>query len=165
MTRIKKKIADIHKGQRRGVCGHFMPTWDTHSSCPGCRKKFKGQDPCVEDRDCASCNQLSVGQLHLLRTSRTHESRSPRRRASPVQSHSPSRVRGRAADRRSQNLQRRSRSPVHRSTGHRSTGHRSGQDMTGHYRSTGHHRSDHRSTGQTTGQQFIPTALNIRKGL
>ena len=171
MTKNKKKAGDVHKGQRRGVCGHFMPNWDTHSSCPGCRKKRKGQDPCVEDRECDSCSSLTVEQLHLLRNSRTHDSRSPhRRRSSPVQVptrfHSPSRARGRAADRRPQTtVQRHSRSPVHRSTGHRSTGHRSGQDMTGHYRSTGqttghhrstgqttgHHRSDHRSTGQTTG--------------
>ena len=138
----KNKKSSMQKGQRRGVCGHFMQIWDTHSRCPGCRKKGKGQDPCVEDRSCDACLTLTVGQRHLLRTSRTHDSRSPRRRPSPepvpTRFSSPSRARGREPDRRPQNSQVH-RSPVHRSPVHRSP------VRSRHDRSTDHHRSGHRS--------------------
>ena len=113
----------LPKGQRRALCGHFMQTWDTHSRCPGCRKKGKGQDPCVEGRKCGSCAVLTPAQLHLLRTSRTHDSRSPRRsrpspETVPTRCHSPSRTRGRSPDRRRPQLtssRSRHRSPVSRS--------------------------------------------------
>ena len=144
MTRHKKKVmgpGEVPKGQRRGVCGHFMQLWDTHSRCLGCRKKGKGQDPCVEDRNCDACLTLTVGQRHLLRTSRTHDSRSPRRRPStePVGSTvHPVHVAGN---------QREDRRPPHYVLAdHRSAGHRS-PVRSRHDRSTDRHRSGHRSLG------------------
>ena len=174
MTRNKKKVmgpGEVPKGQRRGVCGHFMQLWDTHSRCPGCRKKGKGQDPCVEDRDCDACLTLTVGQRHLLRTSRTHDSRSPRRRPStepvPTRFNSPPRSRGRDPERRPQTTTLRPgrspvhRLPVHRSPVSRSTGHRSGQDMTGQPTATGPVTGHHRSTGQTTGPPVRPPVTKL----
>ena len=173
MTRNKKKAGEVPKGQRRGVCGHFMQIWDTHSRCPGCRKKGKGQDPCVEDRSCDSCLTLTVSQRHLLRTSRTHDSRSPRRRPStepvPTRFNSPPRSRGREPDRRPQtSIQRHCRSPVHRSTGppvtgHRSAGHRSGQDMTGQPITTGPVTGHHRVTRLLYTWIFIRTICGVSK--
>ena len=146
---------DLQKNQRRGVCGHFMQLWDTHSRCPGCRKKAKGQDPCIEGRSCDACNTLTAAQLHILRTSRTYDSRSPRRRSSPspvsTRVGSPSRARGRVPDRRPDD-----RRPVI-SQVHRSTGHRSGQEVTGQQTSTGPVTGHHRSTGQTTGHKYTRT--------
>ena len=166
MTRNRKnkstgQAGEVQKGQRRGVCGHFMQLWDTHSRCPGCRKKGKGQDPCIEDRSCDACLTLTVGQRHLLRTSRTHDSRSPRRRPSPepvpTRFSSPSRARGREPDRRPQ-ISQVHRSPVHRSTGHRSTDHH----RSGHHRSTGH-TTGHKGTQRP--ELTVIIHLNSRKGL
>ena len=146
---------DLHKGQRRGACGHFMQLWDTHSRCPGCRKKSKGQDPCLEGRNCDACNMLTAAQKHILRTSRTYDSRSPRRRSSPSpvsRVGSPSRARGRVPDRRPDDrpvYTQVHRSPVHRSTGHRSPVNRSpvhrSPVRSRSDRSTDQHRSGHRS--------------------
>ena len=56
--------------QKRGKCGHFMPQFDSHSSCFGCRAKCKGQDPCAQGADttqCSACATLTEEQWSQLR--------------------------------------------------------------------------------------------------
>ena len=56
--------------QKRGKCGHFMPQFDSHGSCFGCRAKCKGQDPCAQGANvsqCTPCAALSEGQWTHLR--------------------------------------------------------------------------------------------------
>ena len=58
--------------QKRGKCGHFMPQFDSHLSCFGCRAKCKGQDPCAQGakvNQCAACSALSEEQWTHLRES------------------------------------------------------------------------------------------------
>ena len=58
--------------QKQGKCGHFMPQFDSHGSCFGCRIKCKGQDPSVQGADvteCASCSALYEKQWTHLRES------------------------------------------------------------------------------------------------
>ena len=38
------------KGQRRGLCGHIMASFDLHKRCARCRDKNIGDDDCVEKR-------------------------------------------------------------------------------------------------------------------
>ena len=55
--------------QKRGKCGHFMPQFDSHLTCFGCRSKRKGQDPCAKGAkidQCAACSALTEEQwIHL----------------------------------------------------------------------------------------------------
>ena len=55
--------------QKRGKCGHFMPQFDSHLTCFGCRTKLKGQDPCAKGTkidQCAACSTLTEEQwIHL----------------------------------------------------------------------------------------------------
>ena len=55
--------------QKRGKCGHFMPQFDSHITCFGCRSKRKGQDPCAKGAkidQCAACSALTEEQwIHL----------------------------------------------------------------------------------------------------
>ena len=55
--------------QKWGKCGHFMPQFDSHLACFGCRSKCKGQDPCAQGakvNQCAACSTLSDQQwTHL----------------------------------------------------------------------------------------------------
>ena len=55
--------------QKRGKCGHFMPQFDSHLTCFGCRTKCKGQDPCAKGAkidQCAACSTLTEEQwIHL----------------------------------------------------------------------------------------------------
>ena len=55
--------------QKRGKCGHFMPQFDSHLTCFGCRTKRKGQDPCAKGAkidQCAACSTLTKEQwIHL----------------------------------------------------------------------------------------------------
>ena len=54
--------------QKRGKCGHFMPQFDPHGSCFGCRAKCKGLDPCVQGADvthCAACSLSEEQWTHL----------------------------------------------------------------------------------------------------
>ena len=37
--------------QKWGKCGHFMPQFDSHLACFGCRTKCKGQDPLFYEID------------------------------------------------------------------------------------------------------------------
>ena len=56
--------------QKRGKCGHFMPQFDTHGSCFGCRAKCKGLDPCAQGADttqCSACASLTEEQWSHLR--------------------------------------------------------------------------------------------------
>ena len=56
--------------QKRGKCGHFMPQFDTHSSCFGCRAKCKGLDPCAQGAQvtqCSACSALTEEQWSHLR--------------------------------------------------------------------------------------------------
>ena len=56
--------------QQRGKCGHFMPQFDSHISCFGCRAKCRGQDPCAQGADatqCAACANLTEEQWSQLR--------------------------------------------------------------------------------------------------
>ena len=58
--------------QKRGKCGHFMPQFDSHLACFGCRSKCKGQDPCAQGakvNQCAACSTLSDQQWTHLRES------------------------------------------------------------------------------------------------
>ena len=54
--------------QKRGKCGHFMPQFDSHGSCFGCRTKCKGQDPCAQRADtmqCSACASLTEEQFTI----------------------------------------------------------------------------------------------------
>ena len=56
--------------QKRGKCGHFMPQFDNHGSCFGCRVKHKGQDPCAQGANtvqCSACSTLTEEQWSHLR--------------------------------------------------------------------------------------------------
>ena len=58
--------------KKRGKCGHFMPQFDCHGSCFGCRAKCKGQDPCAQGADttqCSACATLTEEQWSHLRES------------------------------------------------------------------------------------------------
>ena len=56
--------------QKRFKCGHFMPQFDTHDSCFGCRAKCKGLDPCAQGADTtqfSACALLTEEQWSHLR--------------------------------------------------------------------------------------------------
>ena len=46
--------------QKRGKCGHFMPQFDTHGSCFGCRAKCKGLDPCAQGANTTQCSASAL---------------------------------------------------------------------------------------------------------
>ena len=49
-------------GQKRGLCGHLMAGFDSHTYCARCRDKGKGTDPC------SFCNILTKDQKARLAT-------------------------------------------------------------------------------------------------
>ena len=55
-------------GQRRGSCGHVMAGFDLHKKCARCRDKKFGDDPCVKDKDCSVCDNLTEVQKSMLST-------------------------------------------------------------------------------------------------
>ena len=55
-------------GQKHGVCGHLMASFDNRSFCARSREKGKGSDPCVSHNDCNSCNILTEEQHLQLAT-------------------------------------------------------------------------------------------------
>ena len=50
------------KGQRRGLCGHIMASFDLHKRCAKCRDKGIGDDDCVEKRSCVICDGFTETQ-------------------------------------------------------------------------------------------------------
>ena len=54
------------KGQRRGLCGHMMASFDLHKRSARCRDKAIGDDDCVEKRPCAICDSFSEVQKEIL---------------------------------------------------------------------------------------------------
>ena len=55
-------------GQRRGTCGHVMAGFDLHKKCARCRDEKLGDDPCVRDKDCPVCDNLTEVQKSMLST-------------------------------------------------------------------------------------------------
>ena len=55
-------------GQRRGLCGHIMAGYDKHKVCARCRDKKKGEDNCVKNLPCISCDVLTEEQQVKLAT-------------------------------------------------------------------------------------------------
>ena len=55
-------------GQRRGLCGHIMAGYDKHKVCARCRDKKKGEDNCVKNLPCISCDVLTEEQKVKLAT-------------------------------------------------------------------------------------------------
>ena len=55
-------------GQRRGLCSHIMAGYDKHKVCARCRDKKKGEDNCVKDLPCISCDVLMEEQKVKLAT-------------------------------------------------------------------------------------------------
>ena len=56
--------------QKWGKCGHFMPQFDTHGSCFGCRAKCKELDPCAQGANttqCSACSALTEEQWSHLK--------------------------------------------------------------------------------------------------
>ena len=56
------------KGQRRGVCGHIMASFDLHKRCARCREKGLGDDDCVAKKSCFICDGLTDSQKDMLAT-------------------------------------------------------------------------------------------------
>ena len=56
------------KGQRRGLCGHIMASFDLHKRCARCRDKGNGDDDCVEKRPCVICDGFTETQKEMLAT-------------------------------------------------------------------------------------------------
>ena len=54
-------------GQKRGVCGHAMASFDPHKWCARCREKVTGSDPCVHGEEpCKYCVVLTPEQILKL---------------------------------------------------------------------------------------------------
>ena len=56
------------KGQRRGVCGHIMASFDLHKRCARCRDKGIGDDDCVAKKSCVICDGFTDSQKDMLAT-------------------------------------------------------------------------------------------------
>ena len=56
------------KGQRRGVCGHIMASFDLHKRCARCRDKGIGDDDCVAKKSCVICDGFTDTQKDMLAT-------------------------------------------------------------------------------------------------
>ena len=56
------------KGQRRGLCGHIMASFDLHKRCARCRGKGNGDGDCVEKRPCVICDGFTETQKEMLAT-------------------------------------------------------------------------------------------------
>ena len=56
------------RGQKWGLCGHLMASFDKHTYCACCHNKKKGSDPCVKDEVCPFCNVLTEDQKARLAT-------------------------------------------------------------------------------------------------
>ena len=57
--------------QKRGKCGHWMPSFDKHMRCYSCRMHCKGEDPCASGAPleaCSSCSSLTEVEWNHLRT-------------------------------------------------------------------------------------------------
>ena len=64
------KMSSTPPYQKHGKCGHFMPQFNGHIFCFGCRAKCKGQDPCAQGANqtqCSQCAFLSEEQWRQLR--------------------------------------------------------------------------------------------------
>ena len=55
-------------GQRRGLCGHIMASFDLHKRCARCRDKKMGDDDCVENRPFTICDGFTDMQKEMLST-------------------------------------------------------------------------------------------------
>ena len=55
-------------GQRKGVCGHIMASFDQHSRCARCQDKGQGDDACVRKLPCNFCELLTPEQVLQLST-------------------------------------------------------------------------------------------------
>ena len=54
-------------GQKRGVCGNAMASFDPHEWCARCREKVTGSDPCVRGEEpCKYCVVLTLEQILKL---------------------------------------------------------------------------------------------------
>ena len=54
-------------GQKRGICGHAMASFDPHEWCARCREKVTGSDPCVRGEEpCKYCVVLTPEQILKL---------------------------------------------------------------------------------------------------
>ena len=56
------------KGQRRGVCGHIMASFDLHKRCARCRDRGIGDDDCVAKKSCVICDGFTDTQKDMLAT-------------------------------------------------------------------------------------------------
>ena len=56
------------KGQRRGLCGHIMASFDFHKRCARCRDKGIGDDDCVGKKACVICDGFTDTQKDMLAT-------------------------------------------------------------------------------------------------
>ena len=57
--------------QKRGKCGHWMPSFDKHLRCYSCRMHCKGEDPCASRAPldaCSACSSLTEVEWNHLRT-------------------------------------------------------------------------------------------------
>ena len=52
----------LHQDSEGGRCGHIMAGYDKHKVCARCRDKKKGEDNCVKDLPCISCDVLTEEQ-------------------------------------------------------------------------------------------------------
>ena len=55
-------------GQRKGVCGHIVASFDQHSRCARCWDKEHGDDTCVKKLPCKFCELLTPDQVLQLLT-------------------------------------------------------------------------------------------------
>ena len=64
---------DPSPSQCRGACGHLMAIFDAHQRCARCREGGKGQDLCVQGKECHICAHLTPSQKQQLATPRYRE--------------------------------------------------------------------------------------------
>ena len=58
---------EVRKGQKKGVCQHFMAVFDSHRYCPTCRENLKGDDACVlKNTDCVVCRNFTPEEKKRL---------------------------------------------------------------------------------------------------
>ena len=55
-------------GQKRGICGHVMASFDGHLKCERCRDKGVGEDNCILKKDCLICKAFTPEQVQQLAT-------------------------------------------------------------------------------------------------
>ena len=62
-------------GQKHGICGHVMASFDGHFKCARCRDKGVGEDTCVL-KDCIVCKGFTPEQILQLATPTYRERKS-----------------------------------------------------------------------------------------